>query len=53
MTEKNCKEKHSMICNCHKTLLGDKVRKDAVGQACGVNGAEEKCIHGFGGIPWR
>ena len=36
-----------MICTPHD--LGDKIKKNEMGGACGMYGGEERCIQGFSG----
>jgi hypothetical protein len=36
-----------------KFYLVDQIKKNEIGGACSIYGAEERCIQGFGGKTWR
>jgi len=35
----------------HQILLGDQIKNNVMGRACGMYGRWERCIHGFGVRP--
>ena len=41
-----------MICTAHPKLLGEQIRKDEIGRACGTYGGQDMCILDFGGQTW-
>jgi hypothetical protein len=36
-----------------KYYLGDQIKKNKMGGACGMHGEEERCIQGLGQDAWR
>jgi len=41
-----------MICTLHQKLLGDQIRKNEMGVACGTHGGGKRRIQGFGKGTW-